>query len=455
MLNACKIEILQYTQSVCSICLMRIKAEYIEKEGKIYLRKHCSEHGEREVLISTRSNDYKELLSYYSAFGLGERTILQSLPDQISVFPTTKCNLRCPVCFADCGISDKDVSVEDVIKAIQKVKHKKINILGGEATIYPELPLLIREILRTRNTPVLFTNGIKIADDDYVNYLNNLGIKEVHLQFDGVDDNVYQHLRNSNLLKYKLQALEKLNKLGIKVVLETLIDGRINSNQIGDIINLALRYNNIKGINFRAYFILGKKEDRDGLLLLDDLLKLAEEQTNGNIGLKEILEFQKILYALASIFGIKVCLKHRFFIVYREKGNNFISINKMFNLKCLNEIIKRFKELKQNNSKIAYIYLSLHLVMKLPVMVDRKNISIIINYIGILIRKKVFGVSISKELFRDRSLMVNFERPCDRDTFDLNEICDNMVIDSDGRSFRTFYLASIERERLKINTPYR
>ena len=233
------------------------------------------------------------------------------------------------------------------------------------------------------------------------------------------------------------------------VVLEALIDGDVNGSQIGDIINFAVQYNNIKGINFRTYFILGKKEERRGLLLLDELLQLAAEQTGGKLDLKEIAEFQKILYACASIFGIKICLKHRFFIVYRQGMNNFISINKMFRLGRLMSVIDRSKELRQKKAKLVNVYLCSMLFINSIFLLNRKNIKIILNYTIILFRKKIFGFSISKKLFRDGSLMINFERPCDNDTFDLNEACDNMVIDCDGKQYRTFYLASIAREKTR------
>lgn len=444
-----KIDILKQTQGICPRCFRKIDTEYILKEGKIYFRKFCPEHKTDEVLISSRASEYRELFSYYSVFGLDDRKALKFTPDQISIFSTTRCNLKCPVCFADCGGSDKDMSVEEAVKVIRNFKHKKINILGGEPTVYPELFLLIKRIIQTGNFPILFTNGIKLTDDGYLERLKRLGVKEVHLQFDGVDDNVYRSLRNRDLLRYKSQALEKLNRLNFRVVLEVLIDKRFNSQNIGDIINFAVRFKNIKGINFRTYFVLGKKEDRDGQLILDDLLQLAEEQSQGRITINEISEFQRLLYVFASFFGMRICLKHRFFVVYREGENNFISINRMFNLGSLMSVVKRFKDLKQRKSKIAFFYLLLFFLIKSPLIVNRKNIGILFNYLEILFKKKLFNISINKKLFRDRSLMINFERPCDNDTFDLNETCDNMVIDCYGNTFGTFYLASIEREKMK------
>jgi len=442
-------EILKQTKGVCPVCFREIHAEYIKEGEKINFYKQCPEHGAETVLISNRAEEYRELFSYYSTFGLEDNKVLKSLPDQLSIFPTTRCNLKCPVCFADCGIPEQDVHLEDVVKIIRNFKHKKINILGGEATVYPDLALLVQTIIRSGNTPVLFTNGIKIADYDYIKNLKQLGIREIHLQFDGMDDSIYVALRNRELLKYKLEALENLRKLDINVVLEALIDNRVNSCYIGEIINFALGYKNIKGINFRTYFVLGKKEDKNGSLLLDEMLDLVEAQTAGQISRKEILEFQKVLYAFASIFSLKICMKHRFFIIYRKGKNGFITINKMFNLGCLMKTIVKFKELKEKKSKFASIYLCFSFLAKLPIIVSFKNISILINYIVIILGKKLLGISISKKLFKDKSLMVNFERPCDNDTYDLNETCDNMVIDHNGNNFRTFYLASMAREKNK------
>ena len=453
MQNENKIKILNKTTSICPKCFKVIGSEYMEKEGGIYYSRLCPDHGYSEVLISRNPDTYSELFSYYSSFGLQDRKAVQSLPDQLSVFPTTKCSLKCPVCFADRGGLDKDVRVEDVRKTLRNFKHKKVNILGGEATDYPELDSLIRMITDTGNIPILFTNGLKICDQDYLKGLNNLGVKEVHLQFDGTEDRIYERLRNKKLFHSKEQAIKNLARLDIKVVLEALIDGEVNGCQIGNIINFALQYDNIKGINFRTYFVLGKKEDRNGQLLLDELLQLASEQTEGRLNIREVLEFQKILYACASIFGIKICLKHRFFIVYRQGKDHFISVNKMFRLGYLKNAIERFKELKQKKSRIAHLYLVSQLFANSIFTIKPDNIKVVWNYMLVLFKKKFCGVSISKVSFRDKSLMINFERPCDNDTFDLNEPCDNMVIDCDGNRYGTFYLASIAREKSRKGMP--
>ena len=40
---------------------------------------------------------------------------------------------------------------------------------------------------------------------------------EVYLQFDGFDDEIYQHLRGENLLETKLQAIDLLAEAGVNI----------------------------------------------------------------------------------------------------------------------------------------------------------------------------------------------------------------------------------------------
>jgi len=94
-----------------------------------------------------------------------------------------RCNLRCAYCRPGGDGAEnisKEISIERVIflaKVFEKVGVKKINLTGGEPTLYKDLRALVTSILNATNLNVtLNTNGIKYVyfklDEDQSQRLN-------------------------------------------------------------------------------------------------------------------------------------------------------------------------------------------------------------------------------------------------------------------------------------------
>ena len=49
----------ELTNSLCSTCLRKVEAKVIFQEGRVYLVKHCPEHKQEKVLISTDADYYQ------------------------------------------------------------------------------------------------------------------------------------------------------------------------------------------------------------------------------------------------------------------------------------------------------------------------------------------------------------------------------------------------------------
>ena len=49
----------ELTNSLCSTCLRKVEAKVIFQEGRVYLVKHCPEHKQEKVLISTDAEYYQ------------------------------------------------------------------------------------------------------------------------------------------------------------------------------------------------------------------------------------------------------------------------------------------------------------------------------------------------------------------------------------------------------------
>lgn len=90
------------------------------------------------------------------------------------------CNLKCPYCFANDCIQEEKYSISKqqlnkILNFIQKTPTEKIGIIGGEPTLHPNFPELIKELnTYVKNNDsgwVLFSNGIELYK--YVDLFKN------------------------------------------------------------------------------------------------------------------------------------------------------------------------------------------------------------------------------------------------------------------------------------------
>ena len=139
-----------------------------------------------------------------------------------------------------------------------------VQISGGEPTIHPKFfeildyakTLPIRHIM-------INTNGIRIANDqDFVKRLNDYmpGI-EVYLQFDSFKPSVLKKLRGENLKIKRGIALEKLNKYNIHTSLVVTVERNQNNDEIGEIIDFALKQKCVRGVTFQPTQFAGRVEN--------------------------------------------------------------------------------------------------------------------------------------------------------------------------------------------------
>lgn len=214
---------------------------------------------------------------------------------------TNRCNLRCPVCFANAAVSNSlyEPTYQEIRQMLRNLRNNQpvptpaIQYSGGEPTIRKDIVELVKLAREEGFTHTqIATNGIKLAQDpELAKMLKDEGLSTVYLQFDGVSEDPYIKTRGRNLLQIKLKAIENCRVADLGVVLvPTLIKG-INSNQVGDIINFAV--NNIdviRGVNFQPVSFAGRTpsaEVENQRMTIPDFEKLVEEQTNSQIKIED------------------------------------------------------------------------------------------------------------------------------------------------------------------------
>ena len=112
------------------------------------------------------------------------------------------------------------------------------------------------------------------------------------MQFDGVDDAVYEKLRRRPMLEVKKRAIEQCGRYGIGVTLVPVIVPGVNTEQIGDIIRFAIqRSPYVRGVHFQPVSYFGRIPELpadDDRYTLDELLEAVVSQSGGLIKEEQI-----------------------------------------------------------------------------------------------------------------------------------------------------------------------
>jgi hypothetical protein len=299
-------KIIGTTESLCPHCLQKLTAHKVLRGQAVYLEKTCPEHGFFQVILWRGLPEYQSWsrpkipstpkvcfteVDKGCPFDCGLCADHRQHTCTALLEVTFRCNLNCTFCFADASPSQQNDPDLTVIKGwYQRLLDAggpyNVQISGGEPTVREDLVQIVA-IGRQMgfNFIQLNTNGIRLADKNYVKELREAGLASVFLQFDGTKDDIYQALRGRNLLAQKITAIENCIAENIGVVLvPTLVPG-VNTDNIGDIIRFAIEYApGIRGVHFQPVSYFGrypeppKDEQR---ITIPEVINSICEQTAG------------------------------------------------------------------------------------------------------------------------------------------------------------------------------
>ena len=219
----------------------------------------------------------------------------------IYVDVTHNCNLNCNFCYdRPQRHKGSEISLEYYENVCQKLtlsnpKKKWIRLLGGEATIDERIFDFIRIAKKYGHFVSIPTNGIRIGEDiEFCRDLKKHAPLYVHISLDGGigHSDIYEYINGKNVGPTKFQALENLKSVNFKHVhIGALIIRNLNEKIMPEIITIANKYDNIKGIHFRSGSNIGKYPENNKQLTIDELRTLADPiikpgkyEINGEIG---------------------------------------------------------------------------------------------------------------------------------------------------------------------------
>ncbi len=307
-MGCCGDESVFATESLCPFCFARIPAFRESLGNDVFLVKRCPEHGEFRTIIWRGFPEFQGWKRQPNVVrtSKSQTTLQRGCPFDCGICPshrknactavleiTSRCNLRCPVCFADAGSGNAPApSLEEISNWYRRVMDAYgpdiiIQLSGGEPTVREDLP----EIIETaRNLGFSFiqvnTNGLRIAaEKGYASVLKAAGAASVFFQFDGTEDEIYLKLRGRAFYAEKRRAIDDCVDNGLGVVLVPTIVPGVNTGNIGDIIRFAISLSpGIRGVHFQPVGYFGRGPEipsNNERITLPDIMRAIEEQTHG------------------------------------------------------------------------------------------------------------------------------------------------------------------------------
>ena len=395
------------TQSICPECIRVIEARIFEEDGRVMMEKTCPQHGYfKDVCYGDVKLYLKmEQWSFGDNRGVANPSIPNATrcPDQCglcsmhlshtgmaNVDLTNRCNLTCPVCFANANAAGYlyEPTFEQVRRMLQVLRNERpvsarvVQFSGGEPTIHPRFLDIVRLAKEMGFSHVqAATNGVMFTDLEFAQQAKQAGLHTLYLQFDGVCDEIYQRTRGESLLDMKLACIENARKAGMKICFVPTIVKGLNDHQIGDIVRLALdNIDCVSAICFQPVAFTGRisrKELEAKRFTMADVAHAVHQQTgicdpyDDWFPLSCVAPFSKLLSALrgeetTTLTSHPHCSMGTYLFVDQNKravpATRFIDIGGMLQemdllaRKAERQSIKMFSKIKAWNALRKHYY---------------------------------------------------------------------------------------------------
>src|SRR5579863_5084689 len=259
-----------------------IKAQIIERDGRILMVKDCPLHGHFEDVIAIDPQFFRHLEEMFPGRDIrahndeklhnhGSSTIKHGRGSVLTIDLTNRCNMMCDPCFMDANqvgfvheLTWDDIkTLLDNAFSIKPRRQMSVQFSGGEPTMSPYFLDAIRYARELGYDSVqAATNGIEFAKSpEFARQAAEAGLRYAYLQFDGIGNPANSHRNVGNLFDLKLRAIENLHSNGVEVVLVTTVVNGINNEQVGRVVRFALdNPDKIAFVSFQPVSFTGRDE---------------------------------------------------------------------------------------------------------------------------------------------------------------------------------------------------
>jgi radical SAM protein with 4Fe4S-binding SPASM domain len=156
------------------------------------------------------------------------------LPVLSELAVTYRCNAACTFCYAGCNCtvnpvgSSHEMTLEEIRRVLDKIarqaKVPSISFTGGEATLRPDLPDMIRHARGLGMRVNLITNGIRASSPAYVRTLADAGLHSAQVSVEGTTAAVHEAItRIRGSFAEAIRAVRNFRDAGLTVHTNTTL----------------------------------------------------------------------------------------------------------------------------------------------------------------------------------------------------------------------------------------
>jgi len=335
------------TLSLCPECGGIIPARIYERDGCVYQRKTCPQHGDFEFEIHYDSDFFMrcargttptpaEFLDCDVTGCLGCERHKENVKT-VMIDVTERCNMNCPACFTNThSRKSRDPSIQEITDRLVRWKSRPTILLcGGEPTVREDLPELISAITSLGFVVKVASNGINLGDREYVAKLREAGLGWVLFQFDGFSDDIYEVTRGRPMMDIKREALDVLRDSGIKVCLACMVVRGVNDGELGKMVDYMMESDFIMHIGCTVLSCVGRDDFGPGhRTTAKDVLEAVERGTGGGIRLEDFMHTRRIGKRLFALTGNRDFQQKSCFhmLLLHRRRNGYIPVNRYFSL---------------------------------------------------------------------------------------------------------------------------
>ena len=285
------------TVSLCEHCYRHVPAEKFVRDGSVWMKKTCPEHGVSEYMIERDAEFYHSL--EFDPYGY-------DVPSGIMVEVTDRCNLKCPHCYHEPESATTDKPIDLILSQIESWPDDAGSVIlaGAEPTIRKDLPRLIERVVklqedlgRSHQDVTILTNGVRFADKSWVQEIAQAGCRAVMI---GLNHHSYQ---GKTVHKKQLQGIKNCVDAGIYVyyVGYTLED----VNHIPDVLDeIQLLGNSAGQYRVRAGSDIGRNPDEPRYYLSDHVKSIKAYADSKGWTWEKISADDNLYHYMVKINGI-------------------------------------------------------------------------------------------------------------------------------------------------------
>ncbi len=277
-----------------------IKAQIVERDGKVVIEKTCPLHGTFVDTLAINPAFLRRLESLFpgrdfpavtNLHNHGTSSIQYGRGAVLTIDLTNRCNMMCDPCFMDANqvgyvheltLPEVKGLLDDAV-SVKPRRQMTVQFSGGEPTMSPIFLDAVRYAREVGYFSVqAATNGIRFAQEpEFAHQAREAGMRIAYLQFDGVTEQSNSHRKVGNLFDVKLRAIENLHAAGLDVCLVVTIVNTVNNDQVGPIVKFALQNcDKVSFVSFQPVSFTGRDEgisDEDRHARRYTLSHLAED----------------------------------------------------------------------------------------------------------------------------------------------------------------------------------